>query len=666
MALPDSTTVPRTLLVLFAPEALLAAPYARRILAESGLEVVHEDRLSGEELEEAGLDLGLGVGTEEQANERREGTALHSTWVVRGPDAVNRVKALRTGRLSEECPTLHTFAAPSAAAADMAVEVLFPSLSGDAADTSSPAVVTEPTPAATTVQATKPFPLSNAAFAVKQPIPANVAAAEQTKKLSPAIEKALAQVEAREEQQRLRKASQSSRGSAEGAASPLASRQPSSAGDAAERRVFTLRTASPDLEPEDSPEADLDVDAIPSTVSPTEEFDDEPAEPLESPSEALLPSAVQSTPSRSRISSALSQHSGTSSLRSSTTTSTSFRARPAPPVGHKPAIEPRLTKAAALRLGLDPPPPTTTPRRSAGVLSPPPSTRTPQTATAAPTPRSLAAPSITPRMSRAAELRLSKSNTDATATGTGPAAAAAAAAAPRVRQSISTAERAALDRARRQSAAAATAEGAAAATPAGPKVEVRMSRAALLRQGLDPGASTSHARSTAGRASMSMSTSTPGAMSPPPPASTSASRPSTAGRASLVSADLKALREPSIAPRMTKAAALRAGGLSASMGASARPSLSASTIGSARAATDRRPPSAASAASASSRASSAGGSARRTSSVVATAPPSVAPRLNRAAELRQAKMNAQATAAGMSDSSSGARPIKKKTLGERN
>lgn len=88
----------RTLLVLFAPEATLGAPYARRIVVQAGLAVFEEDKLSGEELEEAGLDLGLGTGDGQPTSDVDASTEVHTAWIVEGPNATAAMKALRAGR----------------------------------------------------------------------------------------------------------------------------------------------------------------------------------------------------------------------------------------------------------------------------------------------------------------------------------------------------------------------------------------------------------------------------------------------------------------------------------------------------------------------------------------------------------------------------------------
>ncbi|GAA5872496.1 hypothetical protein JCM3774_006838 [Rhodotorula dairenensis] len=538
----------RTLLVLFAPESHLGAPYARRILSAAGLVVIREDKLSGEELEEAGLDVDGGASGDQFQ------LPSHIAMIVQGTNAVACLRDLRIGTLASQCPTLRTFAAPSLDAASMAIEILFPCL--DSVKDEPPAASASTT--AHPEAAPKPFALSNAAFEAKQQ-EATASAPPAARKLSPAIEKALAEVEAREEQQRLRKLSRGSRGSAGGTPSPLASRDISGDGTDAEstfeRRVFTL-VRSPSPEPESEPEPETTAANAVDGVAQDEGAGTQTCDLVQEP----VPDAeasMETAPLRSRVSSAQSNRSKASSTRpvaaaaTTTTTSTAgFKARPAPSLASKPSIQPRMTKAAALRLGiaLPPPPAPATPRRSA-LASPsmdPAAGRTPQSSsTPGPTLRSLAEPTITPRLTKTAALRLGQS--DPTASSGRDSSSTTT---PRVRQSISTAERAALDRARRQSALGAAGSLSAATSAPAPRVEVKMSRAALLRQGLEAGQGPrTNARSATSGGGLGSSMS----------AAQAPARAAAAGRRSIVSADLKALREPAVAPRMTKAASLRAG-----------------------------------------------------------------------------------------------------------
>ncbi|GJN88469.1 hypothetical protein Rhopal_001435-T1 [Rhodotorula paludigena] len=615
----------RTLAVLFAPDNVLGASHARHIVVEAGFALVAEAELAGEELEEAGLDLGLGVGEAAQVDEA--GEKRHTVWALEREDAVTKLKELKAGLLATDCPNLRVFAAPSVAAAKMALDSLFSSLPSSPAP-ASPASRSFPS----SENAKKPFALSNLAF---QPSEQLATPTKPTaRQYSPSVEKALFELEQREEAERLRKLSRSSRGSA-GSTQKTEARdgeQSIAAQGAHEKRVFTAHSPEPSDDEVEVPaqsagdERGAKEESLSATAGEAfPELDEDDETHLDSP---LAASSTRAAPSVVCASSVLS-----ASSTPSFTSSTSFRARPAP--SSTPSVQPRLTKAAALRLGISLPP--STPRRST-VSSAPASELDGGESTASrsqsrasgprasvvPTPRSLAAPTIAPRMTKAASLRTSLD----------PSAAEAIKkplrAPPSVkRQSISTAERAAMDRAaRRQSAAAASTPAKAA-----PQVEVRMSRAAMLRQGIQP----------------------------PPPTTSTKPRQSVSttalpsNRRESVSADLKALREPALTPRMSKAATLRLGGTvaipslartssSATSGSAARPATALVTsIGAASSAMSQNAPRPASVAS--SHRSSVSTSAQPHKPVSSLKPAAVTPRLNKAAELRQqAKLAATAGA----------------------
>ncbi|GEM11618.1 hypothetical protein Rt10032_c16g5635 [Rhodotorula toruloides] len=587
----SSSAPERTLAVLFAPENTLAAPYARDIVARAGFKLLKGAYVSGEELEEAGVNLGLGIG---------EGDAA----------SVSAAEQEHTV-IAQDCPTLRMFTAPTHCAATMAINELFPSFPTSPTP-ASPADVSFPTSESPT--APKPFALSNAAFAGKVQPPL------KTTTLSPAIEKALAEVEEREERERLRKLSRSSRSSRASTASPLTFRSEVKTREGTqtpERRVFTNRSPTPeDLEPV---EPAVPVEDQERSVKVLEEQQEMQEEEEVEARETAAPSAVPLARPLRRATSAMSA----ASIASSTSSATPFRARPAPSFTSSASSQPRLTKAAALRLGVSLPPSTprhsTITRSESGTSNA--SSQAPSRA-AVPTPKCLAAPSITPRLTKTAALR----------TGQAPASSRAGAAKPRVRQSISTAERAALDRQQRRHSVATI---AAPSVPPAPTVEVRMSRAAMLRQGIAVPPTTPR------RA---------------PPASTKENRPSSSmsvssGRKSIVSADLKALREPSITPRMTKSAALRNGARAgksgrasvagvvgrfaqrdATEGSNGRPGQSLAASTAAPATPKARP------------ASTLGQSTSRPS-VPSTSAPTLTPRTNKAAELRaklRAAMGAEA------------------------
>lgn len=85
----------RTLAVLFAPDNVLGASHARHIVVEAGFALVAEAELAGEELEEAGLDLSLGVGEAQQVDEA--GEKRHTVWALEREDAVIKLKELKAG-----------------------------------------------------------------------------------------------------------------------------------------------------------------------------------------------------------------------------------------------------------------------------------------------------------------------------------------------------------------------------------------------------------------------------------------------------------------------------------------------------------------------------------------------------------------------------------------
>ncbi|GAA5970185.1 hypothetical protein JCM11641_000303 [Rhodosporidiobolus odoratus] len=542
----------RTLAVLFAPENHHYIQRLRRLLLDNGFTVLKEEDLDGEQLEEAGIDLGLGVGEDRLPEDAKEDAVYHTVLVVERPEAVARVKELKTSTIAECFPSLRLFVAPSASAANMAIDSIFPSLPSSPAP-ASPSILAFPSSGSSTDSKPKPFALSNLAFVETQPAPAHAS----TRMLSPSIERALEELEEREE--RRRTGSTSTRASKNSFSdSRLASRASgiastraedgftADASEMQERRVFTAhsRESSEDfaeaceqdegfedeepgitaglpeqgLEAEDTQDDSGAEAAGDSAGAYVDEEQDDAVPGVESPS-------LLSAPTLSRMASTLSSTSATSSNPSSS----SFRARPAPT--GEPTVQPRLTKAAALRLGISVPP--TTPRRT--------SSETPSSADAAsvprvvPTPKSLAASSIAPRMTKSASLRTGQGQ-EASSSSQTPR--------PAKRQSISTAERAAMDRAARRHSIQVP------SLTAQPAIEVRLSRAAMLRQGLE-------LPPTTPRLSRQSS-------------ATSAEEPKTTMSAASrrVSVDLKALREPTLAPRSTRSSALRTGS-SGSVGAPA-------------------------------------------------------------------------------------------------
>ncbi|GAA5890400.1 hypothetical protein JCM6882_008824 [Rhodosporidiobolus microsporus] len=529
----SSSTDQRTLALLFAPECHQHAARARQVLLDGGLRLLQEATLLGEELEEAGIDLGLGVGEGGVLEDGKEDEDVHVVLVLGGTQAVDRLKELKASSLANACPALRIFAAPSPSAANMAIDTLFPSLPTSPAP-QSPSIAVFPSTAAPTGKP-KPFALSNLAFTEgdKRASPPNSA-----RGLSPSIERALEELEEREE--RRRKSSSGTRSTKSSVSTPrIASRASGFASTYAEdgfvqdeqemteRRVFTAHSCEAS-EGYDSAATDEQEQEQEQEAEDEEEHFPGEADALSETSNVHSPSTL-SAPTLSRVASSISSASATSS----TPSASSFRARPAPASTARPALQPRLSKAAALRLGVSLPP--STPRRSSSEASSSVDAALPAVPRVVPTPKSLAAPSIAPRMTKSASLRGGQDGASTRATPR-----------PTKRQSISTAERAAMDRLARRHSVQVPSIAAA------PAVEVRLSRAAMLRQGMQP-------PPTAPRLVRQSSATSAEDLRPASSASSA-----TTGRTS-VSANLKALREPTVVPRSTRASAMRAGGGSGSV-----------------------------------------------------------------------------------------------------
>ncbi|GAA5862113.1 hypothetical protein JCM8547_007743 [Rhodosporidiobolus lusitaniae] len=526
-----------TLAVLFAPESQHCAQRVQQQLVQDGFRIQHEATLSGEELEEAGLDLGLGTG-EEDREDGKEDEMMHTVFVLSRQNAVERLKELKATSLAVTFHDLHIFAAPSVSAANMAIDTLFPSLP-TSPQPQSPATVSFPAASSPTTSKPKPFALSNLAFVANTDVtPSSSSTSNRT--LSPSIEKALEELEVREE--RRRKSSTDTRSSA--STPRLASRASGFASTCAEdgqdeqevseRRVFTAHSRS----------SSVALSAT-SALEKEAEEEQEPEERLENEfdGEELLPEDLQekledtvdessiispsllSAPGLSRVASNLS-----STSTASNPSSSSFRARPAPASTAQAKLQPRLSKAAALRLGVSLAP--TTPRCSVSNGSSSSEAVPPTVPRVVPTPKSLAPPSIAPRMTKSVSLRTAQD--DASAKPSRPAPIGP-------RKSISTAERAAMDRAARRHSIAVT-----PSLPLVPAVEVRMSRAAMLRQGKDlPPTTPRLVRQSSTATSTSVAT------------ADDAEASSTISKRSSASANLKSLREPTFAPRPTLASARR-------------------------------------------------------------------------------------------------------------
>ncbi|GAA5947397.1 hypothetical protein JCM3765_001657 [Sporobolomyces pararoseus] len=383
-------------------------------LKREGFDVVGTASVSLEQLSEAGLDLGVS-----EVGASTEGKANCTMLLVEKEDALRSLENFKSRSKTsrdKNYPRLITAASPSL------IESHFPSLA-----ISSPQETissTLPSDAVSDKTPTKLFPLSNFAFDVKtSPSPT------LPRNLSPKIAQALEQLETQ-------------RGPTSSQVYPR------------ERRVFEESTKK--AEEEEDEVKGRKVEGVSRQAEQTLPIS-EGFCPISS--KEILPEGATRPESST----------GLSVSATSAASSTSFKARPAPP----PTIQPRMTKAAALRLGV-------------------------------------AVPPLTPRASTK-------------------------------RQSISTSERAALDRLTRRQSVQLPPSTAVSTKP----VEVRMSKAAMLRMGVPLPTTTE-----GGRRSRQ---STAGSFAGSDVSSTSTER-----RAS-VSSSLKSLREPAIAPRSTKSSSLRTG-----------------------------------------------------------------------------------------------------------
>ncbi|GAA5878243.1 hypothetical protein JCM16303_002698 [Sporobolomyces ruberrimus] len=456
----------RTFAVLLASEDSTSAGDVADTLRQEGFIVVAQDRIPGEELAEAGLEIGI-AGSAQRGDELME----YTVWVLEKDDAVrslNDFKANRSVQPSHSDPDfartdgletnrrlvsgMELLTAPSPSAASMIIELLFPNLNDEspsipAAESQLPASTLE---SSLDPPSSRPFPLSNLALAVHNAPPSS-----SSRHLSPKIAQALEELSIRRE-------------------------SPAEECRAAIPRIFGETSGGEDEE-DVAQQTSRERASSSSTTA----------------GEVLSTSSFGTTKidrqSRPRSSTALSAFQASTTSVSS---SISFKARPAPPL---PTAQPRMTKSAALRLGIPLPPPTPRTKSSSSI-----DTLSSSTPRVVPTPKSLAAPSITPRLSKAAALRTGQAVPISSQTSR-----------PSKRQSISTSERAALDRLTRRQSVQLPASGSAG-----------------------------HLRVNSGASSTSLDGST----------STSKS-----DRRMSVSTSLKSLREPTIVPRSTKSSSLRTG-----------------------------------------------------------------------------------------------------------
>ncbi|KDE07023.1 hypothetical protein MVLG_02758 [Microbotryum lychnidis-dioicae p1A1 Lamole] len=612
----------RTLLVLFGPQAPLDA--IQSLLNNHGFRRVAHQSCVGEELEEAGLELGLGTGEANgQALNAADGATLHEVLVLECENAVRRMKelagegsgALNKNALSYTYPDLKLHCSPTVSAAQLTIEALFPKL--DAIYPPSPADKTTPIPAspsfgataASAVNATpKPFALSNAAYQIPERI-----VRSGTIKLSPRIERALREVDQREalqkQQQHQRAAAGSSLGSIETAtngfedsssektsfdgssASSLASEfqqdeleaetdgpesedrfeatsqdgtieedyatheeevdeadlilQEGAVEDYADEVIEAEQQQFDDNADVDHAQVDCDLNDAESVIAPESIFDGEyPMSPVSIGSDF----GDENSPVRVR------REDTTYSLESLTSPSRVFRAQPVASTTHQaPKIQPRMTKAAALRLGIELPAPA--PRASlVANLS------TPQPARVVEMPKSLGAPSITPRATKSSVLRVGSTSVSGR-----PSLGASFVAPTSIRrEAVGTAERAAMSR--RESLSA---QPTVASLINKPKFEVRLSKTAALRTGVVPAppstpGSTARRRSNLVGSPESPSTSRDRAIVilgdlQEEAGAITRSASSLGGDRLRPSVSVSSTAPPKIVPRMTKTAALRTG-----------------------------------------------------------------------------------------------------------
>lgn len=292
---------------------------------------------------------------------------------------------------------------PSLSAANMSISTLFPQLNSLTTPSPSPAAAAPASSVEGTPTPSKPFALSNLAHPA--PLVLNTNARE--KQLSPSIERALRDLELKEESRR-RKISGGSAGSRSSLGVALAAEKPNgqeqeqeqeteeetdeegeTGGDG--RRVFSARSRDTTAEFNVYPDAEDDT-LQPHDTLPKDEQQEELASPAveeEQPFSPLAPSDSVSLSSAHR----LTRQTSTISSSASTTSATSSHRRTRSSLS-APAIQPRMTKAAALRLGIPYEP---TPMRRQSSVNSVITTSSSTESRVVPTPKSLAAPSIAPR-----------------------------------------------------------------------------------------------------------------------------------------------------------------------------------------------------------------------------------------------------------------------------
>ncbi|KAM0756276.1 hypothetical protein T439DRAFT_25259 [Meredithblackwellia eburnea MCA 4105] len=505
----------RTLAVLFGPEQVAFRSQVESRIVAAGFNIIAESSFVAEELEEAGLDidsLGLSCQDEEKhvalVLERKSAVAVWKELAGEGRGALNK------GSLAAAFPDLRTFASPTFSASRMSIATLFPHFEDSTFDSplpdhshvamdADPNQSNNPPPPSRPNPPTLPHnPLSNASHPPPPP---------RTDELSPSIARALQKLEggAADSEKRFSSASDTL---------TIYPSADAGGGSDEERRVFTYH--SRDNTQELGASEDERASSVASTgfgdyIEEEEELELLEAEQaeLDALDEQGFAALAKDGEDAIRIQDRVVQ-AAVKSLAS-------------------PAIQPRLTKSAALRLGIAIPPrtPRTAHSSSQSAAS---QVSTPTTAStsaidsdATPRVKSLAAPTITPRQTKTSMRR------------TGSQDAEGQGATSKVRrEAVGTAERSigfenVPGHKRRESIQVAS--------TAQPKIAPRLTKAAALRAGIEP-----PAQPLARQQSTSSLDTNASSASPSKPAR----------RESL---SVKSTAPPLIVPRPTKSSALRAG-----------------------------------------------------------------------------------------------------------
>ncbi|KAL8291616.1 hypothetical protein RQP46_001874 [Phenoliferia psychrophenolica] len=455
----------RTLAVLYGPEQSEFRSEVESRLMQAGFLIVAEARLVAEEIEEAGIDV-------DDIQDRGE-NCLHVALVLERKSAVAVWKELMgEGRaklnkdsLASKFPTLKLSGSPSAAAAQMSIATLFPHLANEffspvAARTMAPSSASQqqqqqqPTNDAPSPARHVPFALSNLAHPSPKPTKAE---------LSPSVARALKKLEMREEEDERRRS---------GAYDPEP--DPEDGNDVGSARMFTYHSQDSTMEygTEDPHHAAVDGDAYGDDDDDQHSLldDESSAQDDEDPATQEVLDALDADElealSQARVIDAHIVLAPSASARVSSLASLA-----------SPRIQPRLTKAAALRLGIAlPTPPPRTPRmREASIQSSRSNDSTPS-ASVESTPRlkSLGQPTIMPRGTKTSLRR-----TNADGSNDAPLTAVKIR-----REAVGTAARS-QDPLYEDIPGYKRRHSIQVASTARPQVEPRMTKAAMLRAGIE-------------------------------------------------------------------------------------------------------------------------------------------------------------------------------------